>query len=157
MYHQNEHRCQLFQILVLLSVSLTETMIMFSLIPPTSNRYGGESILLLFTRNKLSLDHAVVSELPFVGGDQRKVGYYIGIIVRLLTSDISQVPIAGHAFQLSVNYLAETVTVLQWNRLSVHIGRKPILLSGFLGTTVSITLFGLSRSFWTLALWCVFA
>ncbi|KAI9453844.1 MFS general substrate transporter [Lactarius psammicola] len=102
----------IFQILVLFSVLLTET-ITFSFIPPFINQ--------------------MMSELPIVGGDQRKVGYYTG-------------------FTLSVYYLAEAVTVLQWNRLSDHVGRKPILLSGLLGTTVSITLFGLSRSFWTLAL-----
>ncbi|KAH8986569.1 major facilitator superfamily domain-containing protein [Lactarius hatsudake] len=42
--------------------------------------------------------------------------------------------------------------MLQWNRLSDRVGRKPILLSGLLGTTVSITMFRLSRSFWKLAL-----
>ncbi|KAH9169621.1 MFS general substrate transporter [Lactarius sanguifluus] len=100
----------MFQILVLLSVLLTET-ITFSSIPPYINE--------------------MMSELPIVGGDQRKVGYYTGIT-------------------LSVYYLAEAVTVFQWNRLSDFVGRKPILLAGLLGTTVSITLFGLSRSFWTL-------
>ncbi|KAH9008732.1 major facilitator superfamily domain-containing protein [Lactarius pseudohatsudake] len=38
------------------------------------------------------------------------------------------------------------------NRLSDHVGRKPILLSSLVGTTLSILLFGLSRSFWALAL-----
>lgn len=52
-------------------------------------------------------------------------------------------------------YAAEAVTVLHWNRLSDHVGRKPILLSGLLGTIVSITMFGLSRSFWSLVLWYV--
>lgn len=56
---------------------------------------------------------------------------------------------------MSLYFAAEAVTVLPWNRLSDNIGRKPILLTGLLGTTVSITLFGLSRSFWALALWCV--
>ncbi|KAI9434840.1 MFS general substrate transporter, partial [Lactarius indigo] len=52
----------------------------------------------------------------------------------------------------SVYYAAEAITVLHWNRLSDHVGRKPILLFGLLGTTVSITMFGLSRSFWSLVL-----
>ena len=43
--------------------------------------------------------------------------------------------------------------MLHWNRLSDHVGRKPVLLFGLLGTIVSITMFGLSRSFWSLALW----
>ncbi|KAI9511010.1 MFS general substrate transporter [Russula earlei] len=75
----------------------------------------------------------LISELKVVDGDVRKVGYYTGII-------------------MSLYFSAEAVTVLQWNRLSDHIGRKPVLLLGVLGTIISITSFGLSRSFWALAL-----
>lgn len=74
----------------------------------------------------------MMNELPIVGGDQRRVGYYSGITT-------------------SVYFAAEAVTVLYWNRLSDHVGRKPILLFGLFGTIVSITMFGLSRSFWSLA------
>ncbi|KAI9443934.1 MFS general substrate transporter [Lactarius indigo] len=70
----------------------------------------------------------LVSELPVVGGDERKVGYYAGFIV-------------------SLYFAAEAVTVLQWSRLSDYIGRKPVLLCGLLGTVLSSVLFGLSRSF----------
>jgi MFS family permease len=42
--------------------------------------------------------------------------------------------------------------VLQWSRLSDSIGRKPVLLGGILGLMIATMLFGLSRSFWTLAL-----
>ncbi|KAH9169238.1 MFS general substrate transporter [Lactarius sanguifluus] len=75
----------------------------------------------------------LVRELPNVGGDARKVGYYTGIIV-------------------SLHYVANAATSFQWNRLSDHVGRKPILLSCLMGTTLSILLFGLSRSFLALAL-----
>ncbi|KAH9169218.1 MFS general substrate transporter [Lactarius sanguifluus] len=70
----------------------------------------------------------LVSELPVVDGDEKKVGYYAGLIV-------------------SLYFAAEAVTVLQWSRLSDKVGRKPVLLFGLLGTIVSIILFGLSRSF----------
>ncbi|KAH9170240.1 MFS general substrate transporter [Lactarius sanguifluus] len=70
----------------------------------------------------------LVSELPIVGGDERKVGYYAGLIV-------------------SLYFAAQAVSVLQWSRLSDNIGRKPVLLCGLLGTIVSSVLFGLSRSF----------
>ncbi|KAH9169219.1 major facilitator superfamily domain-containing protein [Lactarius sanguifluus] len=70
----------------------------------------------------------LVSELPVVGGDERKVGYYAGFIV-------------------SLYFAAEAVTVLQWCRLSDYVGRKPVLLCGILGIVVSSILFGLSRSF----------
>ncbi|KAI9452892.1 MFS general substrate transporter [Lactarius psammicola] len=70
----------------------------------------------------------LVSELPVVGGDEKKVGYYAGLIV-------------------SLYYAAQAVTVLQWSRLSDKVGRKPVLLCGLLGTIVSSVFFGLSRSF----------
>ncbi|KAI9443964.1 MFS general substrate transporter [Lactarius indigo] len=75
----------------------------------------------------------LVRELPNVGGDARKVGYYTGIIV-------------------SLHYAAEAATSFQWNRLSDHVGRKPVLLSCLVGTALSILLFGLSHSFLALAL-----
>ncbi|KAI0290669.1 MFS general substrate transporter [Russula brevipes] len=75
----------------------------------------------------------LVRDLPIVGGDGRKVGYYTGIII-------------------SLHFAAEAVTALHWNRLSDHIGRKPVLLSCLAGTTISIILFGLSRSFWAIVL-----
>ncbi|KAH9169683.1 MFS general substrate transporter [Lactarius sanguifluus] len=70
----------------------------------------------------------LVSELPVVDGDEKKVGYYAGLIV-------------------SLYFAAEAVTILQWSRLSDKVGRKPVLLFGLLGTVVSSILFGLSRSF----------
>ncbi|KAF8265571.1 major facilitator superfamily domain-containing protein [Lactarius quietus] len=70
----------------------------------------------------------LVSELPVTGGDERKVGYYAGLMMALY-------------------FAAETITVLQWSRLSDKVGRKPVLLCGLLGTIVSSILFGLSRSF----------
>ncbi|KAH9027360.1 MFS general substrate transporter [Lactarius hengduanensis] len=92
----------------------------------------------------------LVRELPDVGGDVRKVGYYTGIIVRLTFSkraDVDQI-----ACQVSLHYAAIAATSFQWNRLSDHVGRKPVLLSCLVGTSLSILLFGLSHSFWALVL-----
>jgi len=75
----------------------------------------------------------LVRELPNVGGDARKVGFYTGIIV-------------------SLHHAAEAATSFQWNRLSDHVGRKPVLLSCLFGTTISILLFGMSHSFLALVL-----
>jgi len=74
-----------------------------------------------------------ISELDVTGGDERKVGYYAGLIESLF-------------------FAAEALTVLQWSRLSDHVGRKPILLIGLLGTSASMLCFGLSRTFWGLVL-----
>ncbi|KAH9036967.1 MFS general substrate transporter [Lactarius pseudohatsudake] len=106
------NRLPTFQLLIFLSIRLADDMTLASITPYINQ---------------------MMYELPIVGGDQRRVGYYTGITA-------------------SVYYAAEAATVLHWNRLSDHVGRKPILLFGLLGTTVSITMFGLSRSFWSLVL-----
>jgi predicted MFS family arabinose efflux permease len=53
---------------------------------------------------------------------------------------------------VSLHHAAQVVTTFHWNRLSDHVGRKPVLLFCLAGTIVSIIMFGLSRSFWILAL-----
>ncbi|GAA5893320.1 hypothetical protein JCM8208_004408 [Rhodotorula glutinis] len=60
--------------------------------------------------------------------DPRKIGYYAGIIESLF---------AFTTFS----------TVLAWGRLSDRIGRKPVLIIGLTGVTLSIVSFGLSKSF----------
>ena len=55
---------------------------------------------------------------------------------------------------MSLHYATEAVTTLYWNRLSDHIGRKPVMLCCLAGTTASVVLFGLSRSFWTIVFRC---
>ncbi|KAG7090025.1 hypothetical protein E1B28_011646 [Marasmius oreades] len=73
----------------------------------------------------------LVSELDITGGDEKKVGYYAGLIESLF-------------------FITEALTVLHWSRTSDYIGRKPVLLLGLIGSAVSMLCFGLSRTFWTL-------
>lgn len=75
----------------------------------------------------------LVSELDVTGGDERKVGYYAGLIESLF-------------------FATEALTVLHWSRLSDYIGRKPILLTGLIGSALSMLCFGLSRTFWTIVI-----
>ncbi|KAH0585504.1 hypothetical protein H2248_008740 [Termitomyces sp. 'cryptogamus'] len=53
---------------------------------------------------------------------------------------------------MSSFFVFEALTVLHWSRLSDHVGRKPILLLGLFGTTLSMICFGLSRTFWALVI-----
>ena len=49
-------------------------------------------------------------------------------------------------------YVVEAVTILQWGRISDRIGRKPVILVGLFGVTLSMVSFGLSEKFWMIIL-----
>ncbi|KIM84964.1 hypothetical protein PILCRDRAFT_779480 [Piloderma croceum F 1598] len=66
-------------------------------------------------------------------GDEKRTGYFAGVIE-------------------SAFYATEAICVLQWGRASDRIGRKPVLLGGLLGMTLSMVGFGLSRQFWSVVL-----
>ncbi|KAG1722566.1 MFS general substrate transporter [Suillus lakei] len=97
--------------------------------------------ILLFVQMPEQLTASVV--YPFVnqlvrstgitGGDERKTGYYAGLIE-------------------SLYYAVEAVTILQWGRVSDHIGRKPVILVGLFGVTLSIVSFGFSKELWMIIL-----
>ena len=49
--------------------------------------------------------------------------------------------------QQSIFFATQGLTVLHWSRASDTFGRKPIILTGFLGLSLSMYCFGLSRTF----------
>ncbi|KAJ7616315.1 MFS general substrate transporter [Mycena polygramma] len=75
----------------------------------------------------------LVGELPITGGDEEKIGYYAGLIESLF-------------------FVTEAFTVLQWSSLSDRVGRKPILLMGLFGLSLSMVSFGLSKSYGALVI-----
>lgn len=66
-----------------------------------------------------------------VAKNEAEVGYYVGIMHSLF-------------------FATQAFTVLHWSRLSDHIGRKPVILSGLFGLSLSMYCFALSRTFWGL-------
>ncbi len=44
------------------------------------------------------------------------------------------------------------MTVMHWSRISDHIGRKPVIMVGLMGLSLSMYCFGLSRTFWGLVI-----
>lgn len=62
------------------------------------------------------------------GVDPAKVGYRAGLIEGLFT-------------------FSQFLTILQWGRLSDRIGRKPVIIFGMAGASVSVLAFGLSKTF----------
>ncbi|KAF8442387.1 major facilitator superfamily domain-containing protein [Boletus edulis BED1] len=73
----------------------------------------------------------LIGELGITEGDNRKIGYYAGFIESLF-------------------FFTQALTTWQWCRLSDFIGRRPVILTGLLGLTVSTFAFGLSRTLGTL-------
>ncbi|CAK5268662.1 unnamed protein product [Mycena citricolor] len=91
----------------------------------------------------------LVSELGITGGDERKVGYYAGMVSTYSACSPSAADQSRRS-QESLFFVTEALTILQWSRASDHVGRKPILLFGLFGAGLSILCFGLSRTFWGL-------
>ncbi|EGO24783.1 hypothetical protein SERLADRAFT_415754 [Serpula lacrymans var. lacrymans S7.9] len=75
----------------------------------------------------------LVRQTGITGGDERKTGYFAGLIESLF-------------------YATEAATVLQWGRISDRVGRRPILLVGLFGLMLSTLSFGVSKSYWQLIL-----
>ncbi|KAF8518066.1 MFS general substrate transporter [Gautieria morchelliformis] len=73
----------------------------------------------------------LIYEYGITHGNEKKVGYYAGSINTLF-------------------FLTEMVFVFYWGRASDRFGRRPVLLTGLWGLTLSIMLFGLSKTFFTL-------
>lgn len=75
----------------------------------------------------------LIRDIGITNGDETKVGYYVGIMQSLF-------------------FFTQALTVLHWSRMSDHIGRKPVILCGLLGLSMSMYCFGMSRTFWGLVL-----
>ncbi|EPB87675.1 hypothetical protein HMPREF1544_05558 [Mucor circinelloides 1006PhL] len=61
--------------------------------------------------------------------DEKEIGAYAGWIT-------------------SVFFIAQFCTAIMWGRVSDRYGRRPVLLTGLIGNTISSCMFGLSKSLW---------
>ncbi|KAG7089939.1 hypothetical protein E1B28_011568 [Marasmius oreades] len=75
----------------------------------------------------------LIRDIGITHGDETKVGYYVGLLQSLF-------------------FLTQALTVLHWARISDRIGRKPVILTGLFGLSMSMFCFGLSKTFWGLVM-----
>ncbi|KAK7044081.1 hypothetical protein VNI00_007797 [Paramarasmius palmivorus] len=75
----------------------------------------------------------LIRDIGITHGDETKVGHYVGLLQSLF-------------------FLTQAVTVLHWSRISDRVGRKPVILTGLFGLSLSMYCFGLSKTFWGLVM-----
>ncbi|KAH9945280.1 MFS general substrate transporter [Epithele typhae] len=71
----------------------------------------------------------LIRNIGITHGDETKVAYYVGVMQ-------------------SIFFATQALTVLHWSRISDHIGRKPVIMTGLMGLSLSMYCFGLSKTFW---------
>ncbi|KAI0768094.1 MFS general substrate transporter [Trametes elegans] len=71
----------------------------------------------------------LIRNVGITHGDETRVGYYVGVMQ-------------------SIFFATQALTVLHWSRVSDHVGRKPVIMIGLMGLSISMYCFGLSRTFW---------
>jgi len=86
-----------------------------------------------FTFSSYRLPFKLIRDIGITNGDEIQVGYYVGLLHSLF-------------------FATQAVTVLHWSRVSDHIGRKPVILTGLFGLSASMYCFGLSKTFWGLVM-----
>ncbi|KAI9513009.1 MFS general substrate transporter [Russula earlei] len=74
-----------------------------------------------------------VRNVGITHGDESRVGYYVGVMQ-------------------SIFFATQALTVLCWSRLSDVVGRRPIILTGLFGLSLSMYSFGLSTTYWGAAI-----
>ncbi|KAJ4493069.1 major facilitator superfamily multidrug-resistance, DHA1 sub-family [Lentinula edodes] len=75
----------------------------------------------------------LIRDIGITRGDETKVGHYVGLLQSLF-------------------FLTQAMTVLHWSRISDRVGRKPVILVGLFGLSMSMYCFGLATTFWGLVL-----
>lgn len=70
-----------------------------------------------------------VRDSGVTGGNEANVGYYVGLMQ-------------------SIFFATQALTVLHWSRMSDYLGRKPIIMTGLMGLSISMFSFGLSTTYW---------
>jgi MFS family permease len=93
-----------------------------------------------------SLSFQLIRDVGITHGNESQVGYYVGLMVRSVVRPLPYRLLTE--LQQSLFFVTQALTVLHWSRISDRIGRKPVILIGLFGLSLSMYSFGLSRTFW---------
>ncbi|KAH7885840.1 major facilitator superfamily domain-containing protein [Phlebopus sp. FC_14] len=75
----------------------------------------------------------LMRDVGITNGDEARVGFYVGLMHSLF-------------------FATEAATIYHWSRISDRLGRRPVLLMGLFGLSISMYSFGLAKTFWGLVL-----
>jgi MFS family permease len=89
--------------------------------------------------------------MGITNGEEARVGFYVGLLV-CNTDTTRLINLNALYMQQSLFFATEAFTTFHWSRLSDLVGRRPILLIGLTGISISMYSFGLSRTFWNVIL-----
>ncbi|OJA19926.1 hypothetical protein AZE42_03758 [Rhizopogon vesiculosus] len=92
----------------------------------------------------------LIRDIGVTNGEEARVGFYVGLLVCNATTCLINSNALSN--QQSLFFATEAFTTFHWSRLSDLVGRRPILLIGLSGISISMYSFGLSRTFWSVIL-----
>lgn len=96
----------------------------------------------------LRLRIQLIRDVGITQGDETRVGFYVGLLVSRLSLTYAQSLTGVSPLKQGIFFATEAMTVMHWSRLSDHIGRKPVILTGLFGLSLSMYCLGLSKTFW---------
>ncbi|KAJ3813984.1 member of major facilitator superfamily multidrug-resistance, DHA1 sub-family [Lentinula lateritia] len=89
----------------------------------------------------------LIRDIGITRGDETKVGHYVGLLQSLFF--LTQAMTVLHVYSTFLSLICITK---HWSRISDRIGRKPVILIGLFGLSMSMYCFGLATTFWGLVL-----
>lgn len=93
-----------------------------------------------------------VNEMIYEMGnvDEADVGFYSGLIVRLMI--VVRIHTLTICHQESLFSITQMCVMLFWGRAADKLGRKPVLVLSLIGLSITVSLFGFAKSIWQMIL-----
>lgn len=133
------------QIIILLVMRVTEP-VSYTLIFPFVNKVSQRIASFFFSHSDFySGSQKMMEEIAGIPPSQ--VGYYAGVSKLFITITSLHLINSGLKVVEGCFAFVQFCTVYFWGMVSDRIGRKTVVLTGLTGVMISVTSFGLARSF----------